>query len=244
MYNFNSSYFRKAARMQLTGQWGSAALVSFVLQVIYNAASGASSVLAQIIAFVPAVVFALILFKMGLHEDMVTLYVELFMLPFFFVMALLSGFMLLPLCYSFAVIFLRNKREGVSLDVSMLFNGYREFKRVSGTLILMSIYTFLWSLLLYIPGIVKGISYSQTMFVLYDNPELSYNKAIERSMAMMEGYKMKYFKLQLSFIGWWLLCMATCGIAVFWVMPYIYTANVHFYEFVKEEYEKNVLAAA
>ena len=180
MYNFNSSYFRKAARMQLTGQWGSAALVSFVLQVIYNAASGVSSVLAQIIAFVPAVVFALILFNMGLHEDMVTQYVELFMLPFFFVMALLSGFMLLPLLYSFAVIFLRNKREGVSLDVSMLFNGYREFKRVSGTLILMNIYTSLWSLLLYIPGIVKGISYSQTMFVLYDNPELSYNKARER----------------------------------------------------------------
>ena len=244
MYNFNSSYFRKAARMQLTGQWGSAALVSFVSQVLYNSASGVSSVLAHIIAFVPAVVFALILFNMGLHEDMVTLYVELFMLPFFFVMALLSGFMLLPLWYSFAVIFLRNKREGVSLDVSMLFNGYREFKRVSGTLILMSIYTSLWSLLLYIPGIVKGISYSQTMFVLYDNPELSYNKAIERSMAMMDGNKMRFFKLQITFIGWWLLCMVTCGIAAFWVMPYVYTANVHFYEFVKEEYEKKVSAAA
>ena len=244
MYNFNSSYFRKAARMQLTGQWGSAALVSFVSQVVYNSASGVSYVLAQIIAFVPAVVFALILFKMGLHEDMVTQYVELFMLPFFFVMALLSGFMLLPLLYSFAVIFLRNKREGVSLDVSMLFNGYREFKRVSGTLILMSIYTSLWSLLLYIPGIVKGISYSQTMFVLYDNPELSYNKAIERSMAMMDGNKMRFFKLQITFIGWWVLCMVTCGIAAFWVMPYVYTTNVHFYEFVKEEYEKKVLAAA
>jgi uncharacterized membrane protein len=93
---------------------------------------------------------------------------------------------------------------------------------------------------LIIPGIIKGISYSQTSFILKDNPELSYNAAIERSMAMMEGYKMQYFLLQLSFIGWILLSMLTCGILNLWVLPYVVATDAHFYEFVKEEYEKRI----
>jgi uncharacterized membrane protein len=110
-------------------------------------------------------------------------------------------------------------------------------------MLLMAIYTSLWSLLLYIPGIVKSISYSQTAYVLRDNPGLSYNAAIERSMDMMYGYKMRYFKLLLSFIGWILLAALTCGIAIFWVYPYMQAANANFYEYVKEEYEKKVAAA-
>ena len=62
-------------------------------------------------------------------------------------------------------------------------------------------------------------------------------------MDMMYGYKMRYFKLLLSFIGWILLAALTCGIALFWVYPYMQAANANFYEYVKEEYEKKVAAA-
>ena len=120
----------------------------------------------------------------------------------------------------------------------MLFDGYKDFQRIVFTSLLMYLYTFLWMLLLIVPGIIKGISYSQTLYVLKDNPELTTNAAIERSMAMMEGYKMKYFILQLSFIGWILLVILTCGILSLWITPYMSAANANFYEYVKEEYNK------
>ena len=61
------------------------------------------------------------------------------------------------------------------------------------------------ALLLLIPGIIKHYSYAMTDYILKDEPELCNNAAIERSMAMMEGNKMKLFLLDLSFIGWAIL---------------------------------------
>ena len=102
-----------------------------------------------------------------------------------------------------------------------------------GTALLQAVYTFLWSLLLVIPGIVKSYSYAMTNYILLDEPELRYDAAIEKSMKLMAGNKMKLFLLDLSFIGWALLCVLTFGIGVFWLKPYVSTAHAAFYEDIK-----------
>ena len=104
---------------------------------------------------------------------------------------------------------------------------------------LMSIFIFLWSLLLVIPGIVKMFSYSMTPFILEENPELSANEAIDRSRAMMKGHKFDFFWLLLSFIGWFLLGLLTLGIGYLWLYPYMQTTAAAFYEDVKADYELN-----
>ena len=43
----------------------------------------------------------------------------------------------------------------------------------------------------------------------------------------------KYFKLQFSFIGWWIFSIFTLGIAALWVNPYVMLANTNFYEEIK-----------
>ena len=134
------------------------------------------------------------------------------------------------------------KRTGEDVKIEGLFDGFKDYGRVFLTSLLQNIYTFLWTLLLIIPGIIKSIAYSQTFFVLKDNPELKNNAAIERSMAMMEGHKMEYFCLMLSFIGWILLSILTLGIGLLWVTPYMSTAMAHFYEYVKEDYERRIEA--
>ena len=154
----------------------------------------------------------------------------------------LLSLLLLPMQYSYQVSFLDDKRDACGFNVETLFSGYKDFGRVFGTLLLQNIYIFLWALLFIVPGIIKSISYSQTSFVLKDNPTLDLNAAIERSMAMMEGHKMEYFLLQLSFIGWFLLSILTCGILMLWVNPYQYATNAHYYEYVKGEYEKRITA--
>ena len=152
------------------------------------------------------------------------------------------GLLTVPMGYSYAVSFLDDKRTACGFKVEKLFDGYKDFLRIFGTLFLEGVYVILWTLLLIVPGIIKSISYSQTYYVLKDNPELSYNAAIERSMAMMEGHKMQYFLLMLSFIGWVILAMLTFGLLTLWVNPYISATSAHFYEYVKEEYEKQITA--
>lgn len=141
--------------------------------------------------------------------------------------------LILPMRWSYDVIFLRLNENKIRLP--RLFDGFKDYIRILGTLLLMYIYILLWSLLFFIPGIIKAFSYAMTSYILKDSPELSYNEAIEKSMEMMKGHKMKLFLLQLSFIGWAILCCLTLGIGFLWLAPYIQTSNAVFYEELKGE---------
>lgn len=92
-----------------------------------------------------------------------------------------------------------------------------------------TVFTFLWSLLFVIPGIVKSISYSQMFYLMADNPKLSAAEAQAKSMELMNGHKAEYFVLQLSFIGWTLLASLTFGILYIWLLPYMQTTYANYY---------------
>lgn len=149
--------------------------------------------------------------------------------------SLLATLITLPLSYGILVLFLDFAR-GEKIENSKLFDGYKYgLQRIFTTGLLQLIYTVLWYLLLIIPGIIKSYSYSMTYYILKDNPELKNNAAIEKSMQMMDGHKMDLFLLHLSFIGWAILCLLTMGIGFIFLIPYIYTAQAHFYEDLKKQ---------
>ena len=83
-------------------------------------------------------------------------------------------------------------------------------------------------LLFIIPGIIKSFSYAMTYFIINDHPEYSINQAITESRRMMDGHKMEYFILCLSFIGWFILSCITLGIGFLWLIPYFYTTSAAF----------------
>lgn len=62
--------------------------------------------------------------------------------------------------------------------------------------------TWALSLLLYIPVWIISLRYSLSHFLLADHPDDGPSAAINRSVRLMEGWKMEYFKLDLSFLGW------------------------------------------
>ena len=94
---------------------------------------------------------------------------------------------------------------------------------------LVNLYTYLWGLLFIIPGIVKSYAYSQTFYILAENPNLSASEAISISKEMMDGYKTDLFWLDLTFIGWRLLEIITCGLVSIWVTPFYNTTRANFY---------------
>lgn len=61
------------------------------------------------------------------------------------------------------------------------------------TSILVSIYTFLWTLLLIIPGIIKSISYQRAIYNSHNDESISSGQAIKDSMNQMNGLKSTYF---------------------------------------------------
>lgn len=137
--------------------------------------------------------------------------------------------LLLPLIWGYYIMWLSVARGG-TVDYGMLFDGFKDYKRIFITMLLVGIYEFLWSLLLLIPGIVKSYSYSMTYYILADEPEMKYDAAIEKSMRLMKGHKFDLFMLDLSFIGWAILCLLTLGIGVIFLAPYVETAHAKFYE--------------
>ena len=123
--------------------------------------------------------------------------------------------------------------RGGTPEIKDAFTGFDDFFSAFKVTLLVGLYTFLWSLLFIIPGIIKGYSYSMSLFVLADNKGKSARECIAESKAMMEGHKMELFVLDLSFIGWYLLCTLTCGLAFLYVTPLLNATHANVYETIK-----------
>lgn len=213
---------KRAALASLEGNWSKYALLSLVYALI-------------IFAVVIIISLAGIWLSGGNIGDNTLFNDDKASVPTNNIVSIISNLILWPFIWSYTIIFLRHLRHRSDTETSNLFDGYKQYLRITLTLLLQGIYTFLWTLLLVIPGIIKHYSYSMTSYVLHDNPELKYDDAIDRSIKLMKGHKMKLFLLDLSFIGWILLGIITCGIGMLWVYPYWLTSHAAFYNDLLEE---------
>ena len=212
-----NSELRAQARERLEGQWGTFVLMTFLMLVI------------QTILQIPGYIGSLL--EILSPENVLA------SLSFSNISNILS-LLALPLSWGLTVSLLRNHREE-SVDLENLFDGFRggRYTRVFCALFLVHLFTFLWALLLIIPGIMKAFSYALTPYILLDEPELTARQAITRSCEIMEGRRWKLFCLYLSFIGWGILSILTFGIGFLWLAPYMNASIAAFYEDARAEYE-------
>ena len=94
--------------------------------------------------------------------------------------------------------------------------------------------TFIGTILLIVPGIIWAFAFSQTYFVLIDNPEMKLMECLRKSYKLMDGFKGELFMLELSFIGWVIVCVLTLGIGLIWYIPYHEITLGNFYMKIKE----------
>ncbi len=148
----------------------------------------------------------------------------------------------IPVGYGVMIWFLEFYRgeRGAEPDHKTIFSFFDDYIRIFFTIFLAGIYTALWSLLFIIPGIIKGLSYSMTTYILKDHPELQFNDAIELSMRMMKGNKMRLFLMYLNFMMWTTLSIFTLGIALLWVVPYMHTTLAAFYEDLRADFDYTI----
>jgi uncharacterized membrane protein len=154
---------------------------------------------------------------------------------------LLNFFLLYPLSLGYSVAhkeLLQNGDAAITRNTVRL--AFSDYVRNAVSILLVYLYTLLWTLLFIVPGIIKGLAYSLTPFIVKDNPQLLPNEAINLSMKMMKGHKFDLFYLYLSFIGWIFLAILTLGIGLLWVIPYMQTSMAAFYLDVKNDYNNNI----
>jgi hypothetical protein len=102
-----------------------------------------------------------------------------------------------------------------------LFSGFsREYWSLVKGQFYANLRIFLYTLLLVIPGVIKSYEYTFVPYLLAENPALSPARAAELSSQMTSGEKWNIFKLQLSFLGWYILGAIAFGIGRFFVDPY------------------------
>lgn len=125
--------------------------------------------------------------------------------------------------------FLLKQYDRKQLQFSDLFSQFERFGTGFAQQFLRVLFTTLWMLLFIIPGIVKGLSYAMTPFILEEHPEMTASEAIKASMRLMDGHKMDLFILGLTFIGWQILACLTMGIGFLFLNPYMNAAYAAFY---------------
>lgn len=133
-----------------------------------------------------------------------------------------------PLTVGLVITFIHASRQG-KFELNDLFAGFKDSLGERILLgLLKSIFIMLWSLLFIIPGIVKSFSYAAAETISAEHPEYTWKQCIDESRRLMHGHKGDLFVLQLSFIGWALLCCLTFGIGFLWLMPYMQASSTEF----------------
>ena len=144
-------------------------------------------------------------------------------------------FVYAPMMLGFIKMMLGYVRRIGRLEVEGLFSAFNStyYWKSMGLYLLQGIYTILWTLLFIIPGIVKGCSYFFAPYILADNPTMTAEESICRSMHIMEGHKMQLFMMLLGYFLLAALSSVLLFIPMLWIVPYYQVALAKFYEEVK-----------
>ncbi len=207
-----SKEFRERARKALAGRYGRALGVCLVAGLITSmGASVSGSFQGEILGF---------------HFSTAVL------CTWGIIGVLLSIFVNIPLSVGVKNYFLKNA-EG-DTPFAELFGGFKNgYGNNVWVLFLAGIKLVLWTLLLVIPGIIKGFEYAAIPYILAENPGISSKDAFALTKKIMTGNKWRFFKLEFSFFGWILLACLTMGIGMIFLEPYMEAAFAEFYREVK-----------
>lgn len=118
---------------------------------------------------------------------------------------------------------------------ALYLHSARCWGRTSLALLRVAIQRGLWWLTI-IGGAIKTFSYYLCGFILAENPTMKGGDAIALSRKMMNGHKWECFLLELSFVPWHLLSLATFGLSsLFYSSAYLSAARCEFYAAVRAQ---------
>lgn len=142
-------------------------------------------------------------------------------------------------------IFMKLFRTTENPSFDDFFSGFENFLNSLLGILWYSLWFILWSLLFVIPGIVKSISYSMMFYIMAERPGIGPAKAMNISKILTAGHKTDVFVLMLSFCGWGILSLLSCGIGFIWLLPYMnMTLTNAYFDLKKSAFDRGILSPA
>lgn len=132
------------------------------------------------------------------------------------------------------ILYAMSVRKGLETPYATMFDGFLFAGKIILLSIVQYIFIFLWSLLFIIPGFIARYRYRFALYNLCENPEMGVMEALNMSKAQTRGHKWELFVLDLSWIGWNILCTLTLGILSIWIAPYIQQTDIGYFQAIKE----------
>lgn len=218
----NLKYYRSRARLALSGNWLLSALVAIVAGllggtlVLGSGGGGQVNIDEQTLAAMPAEAREILLVILAVVVPVLAIYG--------LICFILGGTVRLGYCK-----YLLDQQDNQPLKVGTLFSQFHQFGNGICLHILTALFTALWSLLFIVPGIIANYRYAMAPFIQAEHPEYTASQCISMSKDMMRGRKWELFCLDLSFIGWILLCALTLGIGYLFLTPYTNASRAAFY---------------
>lgn len=230
---YSTSDYKAMARQQLTGKYGMAVAIYFLFSVI-NMVLGLFSFSTASVSSQSAGIMSIILsiltfiFSAGIHF-------------FFYNIASSQDYNLSDLFVIFTqrggflkCISLASGQILIELATSIVFIPFAiclAYIRITGAdnILLLPLCA-----ILLIIGIIffVVIWLSMQMFpyiIILNNSHITGIAAISMSYKLMKGQRLRFLYMILSFTGYFILSLLSCGIGLLWVMPYYYTTKANFY---------------
>ena len=142
---------------------------------------------------------------------------------------LLAGPLQLGLCFFFL-----NLIKGKETHFELLFEGFKPLVTVLLSYAIITVLTVVGLFLLFVPGIFVALGFSMTYYIIAEDPEISFQAALEQSWKLTDGYKMELLELNLRFIPWYILGVLCLIVGVLAVIPWHNTTLALYYEDLKE----------
>ena len=156
-----------------------------------------------------------------------------------FIVSLIQGIVAAILKVATINVYIKMTMSPDPVSFSLFLEGLNNWGRATLAHLWKALWSFLWTILtvplLSIPGIIKSISYSQILYIVSENKEISIQKALKISMIITRGHKGELFIMYLSFIGWSLLSALTMGIGLIFLTPYMELTYLNAYHAMLQE---------
>ncbi len=121
-------------------------------------------------------------------------------------------------------------------DLNYIIEPYKSgcVTNIAIVMLIKSVIIFIYSLLLFVPGIIKGLELYYVDYLLAEHPDMDFNTAFETSKRMTDGYKMDLFVMHLSFIPIYIINGITGNIGTVFTQPYLDASYAQSYLALKD----------
>lgn len=130
-------------------------------------------------------------------------------------------------------------REDLKVELKDTVYGFKSLKAYHNVLfaqVMREVLTFVFKLLLFVPGVRHHYELFCVPFILAENPNLSWRHVHHMSEKMTHGYKWKLFCLEYSFLGWMILDALTFHIlGIFYLKPRMQATFAEAYAQIRED---------